>query len=287
MNNVLSTKFNDDWFDRGSHAEVDDLVSNFNSIMLDTAKIFIPNRAIRIRPRDKPYYTHDCKRADRVRNRAHAKFKRTRNPADYENFKEKRRLAKLTRRNAKKAYDERTASKLSSDTVSSRDYWKLTKSVLGVKVKPGIPVLIDGDDIHSTRIEKANIFNAHFAAQCCLDFVPASLPPLRVIPNARLHDIAVTENDVIKILNSLNGQKANGPDGISARLLIEISLSIQKPLTAIFNQSFAQNKFPIYKFPVYKKGDRQLKTNYRPITTDIRKNNGETCFQSPIQFLPR
>ena len=57
------------------------------------------------------------------------------------------------------------------------------------------------------------------------------LPALVNIADSRLNDIVITENQVEKILNGLNINKAKSPDGLSKRLLKNISNSIAEPQT--------------------------------------------------------
>ncbi len=72
-------------------------------------------------------------------------------------------------------------------------------------------------------------------------------------------------------MSKLNVSKANGPDGISNRVLKECSDSLAIPLTDLFNKSMDEGVFPsLWKMsnvsPVYKKAFRYLKENYRPVS---------------------
>jgi hypothetical protein len=65
--------------------------------------------------------------------------------------------------------------------------------------------------------------------------------------------------------------KANGPDGISNKLLKETATTISKPLASLFNRSFELAKVPkAWKeanlCPIFKKDDKSLVSNYRPIS---------------------
>jgi hypothetical protein len=76
---------------------------------------------------------------------------------------------------------------------------------------------------------------------------------------------------VASALRSLNISKASGPDGITARLLIETSEQIAPSVTLLFNKSLEEGVFPdewklAYIVPVYKKDNRQYVENYRPIS---------------------
>ena len=113
--------------------DVDENVSNFNSVLLDCASYFIPNRIIKIRPRDKPYITQACRIADRIKDRWRKKFQKTRNPQHYAVFREKRREAKHIRKHAKLEFQNKLMTSLTADNINPKDYWKTMKSVLGGK----------------------------------------------------------------------------------------------------------------------------------------------------------
>ena len=78
-------------------------------------------------------------------------------------------------------------------------------------------------------------------------------------------------NDITNIIHKLNPNKAHGHDGISIRM-VQISCdSIAKPLFLIFKHCFETSAFPMeWKkgniVPVHKKGDKNLVSNYRPIS---------------------
>ena len=68
----------------------------------------------------------------------------------------------------------------------------------------------------------------------------------------------------------LDANKASGPDGIHNTVIKNCAETIIRPLKIIFSRSLEEGIFPtIWKSanicPVYKKGDKQLVANYRPI----------------------
>ena len=78
------------------------------------------------------------------------------------------------------------------------------------------------------------------------------------------------ENEVLATCLNIKSKYSTGHDGISNVLLKNIIPSIVKPLTHIFNSSFACGVFPDwYKIakiiPVFKSGNTYSITNYRPI----------------------
>ena len=84
-------------------------------------------------------------------------------------------------------------------------------------------------------------------------------------------DINVTEQDVKDAILNLKKNKATGPDLIHNKLLIKAVNIISRPLSNYFNRCMDESKYPTlwkeaYVTPVHKKGDRELCSNYRPIS---------------------
>ena len=81
----------------------------------------------------------------------------------------------------------------------------------------------------------------------------------------------VSETNVMQIINNLPNKNSCGFDGISTIVMKSIKNVILKPLTLIINQIINTGVFPnklkIAKItPIFKKDDRTLLTNYRPIS---------------------
>ena len=81
----------------------------------------------------------------------------------------------------------------------------------------------------------------------------------------------VTPDEIVKIINSFPNNKSPGTDNINSKILKEISDITATPLMYIFNLSFSSGTVPnllkIAKvIPAYKKGERNLPGNYRPIS---------------------
>ena len=80
----------------------------------------------------------------------------------------------------------------------------------------------------------------------------------------------ITEDTTMEILNNLKPKRSCGYDGISTTLLKTCKFEICKPLTLIINQTLSTRIFTgslkVAKvIPLYKKGDKALLDNYRPI----------------------
>ena len=87
----------------------------------------------------------------------------------------------------------------------------------------------------------------------------------------RLSAVNFSIDDIAKILQNLDPNKAHGHDKISIRMLQLCGNSICKPLELIFQQGMESGSFPSeWKkenvVPIHKKDDKQCLKNYRPIS---------------------
>ena len=96
----------------------------------------------------------------------------------------------------------------------------------------------------------------------------------------------------MKIIKSLNVNKAHGHDDVSIGMIKLCGQSIVKPLLIIFKNCIDNGIFPdIWKksniIPVHKKGDKQITDNYRPVSLlPIRgKIFEKLLFNSIFKFL--
>jgi len=81
---------------------------------------------------------------------------------------------------------------------------------------------------------------------------------------------AVTETELTKEISKLNSKKSCGPDGITAKV-VKACPELLSPLLHIINLSFKNGVFPDYMkiakvIPIFKKNERYLPGNYRPIS---------------------
>ena len=119
------------------------------------------------------------------------------------------------------------------------------------------------------------------------DYLPASnLFSLFMLPT--------NEKEVNDIVNSLKKNKSPGFDNITNELLKSIIDEIVTPLTYIFNLSMSSgvvpDKMKIAKvIPIFKKGDAQDCSNYRPISllTTFSKILERLVYNRTINFFTR
>ncbi len=94
---------------------------------------------------------------------------------------------------------------------------------------------------------------------------------MQYVHEGRLEEINLTKITVYKVLKKLKTNKAIGPDNIFNRILLNTAEVISEPLAVLFNSLFQIGTFPIQwkranVIPVYKRKNKQDKSNYRPIS---------------------
>ena len=125
----------------------------------------------------------------------------------------------------------------------------------------------------SDDYDKASIFNKYFhsvfTVEHC-DNISNLRQSLKYHPNL-IDTIDFSVEEVHGKLLNLQGEKACGPDLISAHLLQKGADFLALSLTKLFQLSFSTGTLPsdwvtANIVPVHKKGDKHLSSNYRPIS---------------------
>ena len=250
--------------------DIDDMTDYFTTLYTETCKQFIPFKKVVVCPQDKPWMNNLVKQKLKCRNMWHKRWKRSGREHDLDIYRQKRLDANETMKQAKATHFQQIKNRLCSPNVGNKEYWKLIKILYGSKIDSGIPSIIEGDAVYSTSKSKCEIFNQHFANKSSLPENLPNLPPLHVC-HSTLLNIALSEEDVLKTLRTLNVSKATGPGNVSNMLLKNTSASIVTPLTKLFRHSLDLGQFPSQwknanVTPVFKKNNKQDKNNYRPIS---------------------
>ena len=253
--------------------DINDAEAYFTNLLLTTCKEFIPCRLVKIDPGDKPWMTSLVKNAFKHRDKLHKKWKKSNSLIDLNIYKQSRHHANYVKSLAKLTHYRRIGQKLQDPDTNSKEYWHLVKSLYGTKIDAGIPPLKENDIIFSAAKDKADLLNKHFASKSSLppDHLRPVLPNNIYETNSRFSELEIVDKDIIDAMKTMKLSGANGPDNISNRILKETITSICVPLKMLFNKSLNTATFPdkwkeAYVTPVFKSGDRQDKSNYRPIS---------------------
>jgi len=239
---------------------------------LNLARHHIPNKVVKIRLGDKPWFNTELRKLLQQKNVAHRKAKRSNSTEDWANFRFVRNTYTGKIRDASAAYKQRLATKLiNKNTTGQKGWWNIARQFMGNVKSSQIPAMKYGDSIVNDSHQKAAKFNSTFLQFSSIDTADASIPEVIFATDSRLSSIIVEVEETMDIIRSLNINKASGPDGISCRMLKETAYSIAPSLTRLIQLSLSTNEFPeCWKeanvLPIFKKGDRCDFDNYRPVS---------------------
>ena len=254
-----------------SKIDCDTLTNIYTKIVQDEISNCIPTKEVLIRPRDKPGMTTEVRRLFRCSHRLHKIAQRSRSNVDIEKHRDARRVAKKAWNQAKKNYLIKLHDKINKPDYFQKGHWALLKNVMGPKFM-SIPTLIENEINYNSESEKCEVLNNFFVSLSNLNLNSApNLPKLLIKSQTSLCDVSATVLEVRTILQSLNAAKSNGPDNIGNLILKRCSESLAEPITILINKSLHDGVFPCewkhaHVTPVFKKGDRQIIKNYRPIS---------------------
>ena len=176
----------------------------------------------------------------------------------------------LTRKNRKRQEKE-IAKKVKSNC---KAFWTYVNSK--TKIKPAIPDLIlsateDKIELTKSDLEKANAFAKFFSSVFVIEPDLSESTHAETNHNTKELKISITEEIVLNKLKQLNVNKSPGPDQIHPRIVKELADVLAHPLYLIFRSSLKNGKVPLdWKTAnitaIFKKGDKQLAENYRPVS---------------------
>ena len=183
----------------------------------------------------------------------------------YRNF---RLIKKTVQQESRRAYHRYISSLTDKNGAITKRLWSYIKRQR--KDKFGVFSLRHNDNIYNDNHTKAQLLNNYFTSV----FTPHSSeapPTISDLPFPAIFTISVDANGVLNLLNELDISKAPGPDKIPAHFLKLCSTEIAPILILIFQASIHQSRVPpdwkqANIVPVFKKGDRTLCSNYRPVS---------------------
>ncbi|MCG7875203.1 MAG: reverse transcriptase family protein [Candidatus Thiodiazotropha endolucinida] len=254
-----------------SDNNIDHNIQNITDEIFSAAEQSIPNKEVTIKPGDNAWITCHIKKMIRKRKRSYRQFKRTASAYFWNKYKLLRNKVNKEIRKSKQQYFDKLDRQLSCEKCDPKIFWRTSKQLLSLgRTRSNIPTLILNNEHAENDSQKARMLNQYFSSQTTVNDTNKSLPHLDPVQH-NLESITISIQDVKDVLQHLNISKACGPDLISPRLLKEGASILASPYCTVFNRSLIQGYFPsCWKdanvTPVYKKDDKSLPNNYRPIS---------------------
>ena len=194
-----------------SDAQIDECWSRWKKAFLDIMDTCIPKSTLPDR-RSVPWMTKEIVQAIRRRNYFYRKAKRSNSGNYHSKYKNLRsRVITMLRQSKHNFFKNLNPN-------SNKAFWKAVRCLN--KKTSSIPTLTTSASTATTDREKAELLNAHFSS--CFN---SSLPPIAAdyasmpISSEFPEGLRCTEDEVRKLLSTIDPSKASGPDCISARML--------------------------------------------------------------------
>ena len=269
---------------------VEQLWTDFTTTLDKLVQECIPAKLIRGKS-SLPWITQEIKRLIRKRDSLYRKFKRSGDSDMKTKFQTLRQQIKKKIKDSYQAYLENLLGL--NDEDSKCDSKKLFSFLKNSRCdQQGIPPLKHDNILYSDTKTKANLFNqqfnsvftpkeplslSHLASMRVQDLKKAGGLPSDTTPDSlqdsatNMPEINISENGLMKLLQNLKPGKAAGPDKLKPLLLRELREDIAPIIQIIFDRSLKTGKLPAdwmkaNVMPVFKKGDKSLAANYRPIS---------------------
>ena len=256
--------------DEAEQLSVEDFWQKFKQLISDLTEKYIPSKTVRNRPNFKPWITPTIKRLLRKVKVLHRKLKISNS---HRLLMKYRKLKADSQRIQRKSYWNYINSLFDPtnepETPKARKkFWSYVKSLK--KDNCGVSALKSNGSLHSDPKAKADILNNQYESVFTNED-KRNVPIPEGTPFPDMPEITVEPAGVEKLLRQLNPNKATGPDSIPARFLKECSDALSPILTTLFRKTFEEGKLPrdwkeANVTAVFKKGDRNLASNYRPVS---------------------
>ena len=257
----------------------------FTDFITETKTKFLPPKKVKFNKRKHnkcPWMTQGILHSINTKDKMYKQLVKT--PLESPNFETKkinfRTYKNIIRRSicqAKKEYYHKTFQKYSNNL---RKTWHTINDTLNKHTKnnifPNEFNLSNGEKI-SDHKNIANSFNSFFvnignsssannqSNETCFDMYLINKP------DCTFQFRTIDTVEIVSIINSLKLKSSRGVDDLSNKLIKYIKDAIVEPLTLIINQMINTGIYPdllkISKvIPLYKKGDKTMLSNYRPIS---------------------
>ena len=247
-------------------------VKTFTSIFLNIMSNFIPNETKRFVPRDSPWITKTIKTLLNKKNRLFNNYKKYGyKKEDKDRLDTFRMECQQSVETSKLNYLKNLGNKVNHPNSSQKSYWKIINRVMNKCRAPKVPPLLVNNMFILNCREKAKLFNDFFSKQCTPITTSSLLPALNLLTDKKIDHISILRDEIISLIRNINPNKASGSDGISGQMLLLCDNSVVLPLKIIFHNILVTSTYPdLWKLanitPIFKKGDKQLIKNNRPIS---------------------
>ena len=250
---------NQDWYD-------------WKNSFLEAVSDFVPQKTLRSR-NYLPWMNSGILHLIKMKNSISNRIKTSCSPSKHllDKFRELRTQIKLMLRESRLEYINSICLSRCHNPKRFWSFFKIKSKVSNIPEKVSTKAS-DGKRINAdNNVEIAESFNKYFVSIFSSDSTTVGHHQQNSQSAITLEEITLTNDEVLSVLINLDNKKAQGPDGIPARLLTETAFQITPSLCSLFNKSLRSCIHPddwklANVVPVHKKGDKAHVENYRPIS---------------------
>lgn len=231
-----------------------------------------PYRCVKKSKHDKSWVTSGIKSSCRTKNKLYKKYIKNQtaeNHSDY--FRFRNILTKVIRVAKYNYYVDKF------DNCNIKETWKVINNLIKGKNSKSSPTQLSNNGITvSDPYSISDIFNNYFVnigPSLSTNIKPSSFSFKDYLLNPVPHSLFMIPCSEMEVDACISNMKLASPgfDDIHSKVLKVVSVSISKPLSHIINLSFTTgivpDKIKIGRIvPVFKGGDPDVKSNYRPIS---------------------
>ncbi len=257
--------FKNHYFERLSDGSVQDKWNGIQKALTDAMDKHVPTKYSSNR-RNVPWFTRTHRRLCRKKQRLYNKAKNSGKEEDWKAFQSFRRQTKAALNKARRDYvSDHLEEQLKSNPKCLWTYIKKIK-----KEDTGIADLhVNNRNIRDAK-GKAEALGDQFASVFTREDKSHIPEPegknLPLIPR-----LTIYEKGVLKLIQNLNPNKAQGPDNVPPWMLQQCADEVAPVLTDLFQNSIDQGQLPeqwrkANICALYKKGDKTQPENYRPVS---------------------
>ena len=274
---------------------------NLIEVVVSLLDKYAPMKKKTIRGNQNRFMNRELSKAIMKRSSLKSKYLKLKNMTNRNNYKKQRNLCVSLKKKAIKADFHKNMKNIKGNSKPFYDIIKPYLTNKGALCSDDI-TLLENNVLTSNENEIANIFNEYYinVIKYTTGKVPISIaddqiveigfdgiideiieryenhPSIQRIKNMNptgntFSFRPVSEEEVLILLKSVDTKKAVGIDTIPPLIIKESAEVLVEPLTKLINQSIKENVFPSTAkiaavLPFFKKDDRMLKKNYRPIS---------------------
>ena len=276
--NFNNTLLSADWNQVYQTEDPDKALDEFYKIYHKAFEKCFPLKTLsRARAKDKSWMSKDLRKILTKKERLYSKMLLNPSLDNKQKYNEIRNLAKRKRDEAENNY---YFNKIESDKTNLKHLWDLAGTIINpnkIKSKNSIKTLtVDKKQISGDQAiaDAMNNFFSSVGKNLASKVSGEKGAFKKFLKNRNPHSIELKEasdEEVYKIIMSLNGNKSCGDDGIRPSHLKQCVSSLKDPIRHIMNTSLRTSivpqKLKIAKvIPVYKKDEKTDPGNYRPIS---------------------